>query len=275
MKHLVILSHLNVRHMACLHHKKRKTLFNWGSLTCGQVSDNNRKTGISPNMACTFFACVSTSEMHVLLFSGLIAAWPRGWKMELKTSDVIWWPEDSVWTGLVEHLCVYLYDVPWYTALLEGILPRYKDNGSSCLTARGIEEEGNDGLMDRRSKWWMDISWKWDGAGSRFLCSLDWAGPPQYLNMFGVFVSTFAWVIVCRKCVHLFLSAFSLALSLSLSLPCPLSRSFSLSRSWPLRRLWSRSRLRLLRPPRLLLPDLLWRKWKGGGKNYEAHSAAH
>lgn len=106
------------------------------------------------------------------------------------------------------------------------------------------------------------------------LCSLDWAGPPQYLTMFGVFESTFAWVIVCQKSSHLFLSAFSLVLSLSLSLPCALSRSFSLSRSWPLRRLWSRSRLRLLRPPRLLLPDLLWRERKGGKKLWVAFSSS-
>lgn len=56
------------------------------------------------------------------------------------------------------HLVARTFSMNWtcgaprYPALHEGILPRYKDNGSSCLTARGIEEEGNDGLMDRRSK---------------------------------------------------------------------------------------------------------------------------
>lgn len=95
-------------------------------------------TGIGPDLPRVFFGvCKYIRDACECYFSGLIAGGAQ--RMRRGVKDI----RHHLVAGAV---CITLtrgapllprYDAPRYRALREGILPRYEDNGSSCLTAWG------------------------------------------------------------------------------------------------------------------------------------------
>ena len=132
----------------------------------------------SPGLICTFlsFFFFLRVELHQRFmwryFPGLIAGAPRGGEVKDIRHHLVGRTSRISWACGAPLCSTYM--------TRSTIRPRMREFHHIMRTKvppvwwhRGIEEEGNDGLMDRRSEWWIYYRSKWDGAWSHFLCSVD------------------------------------------------------------------------------------------------------